>query len=73
VVNVHTGKKIKRKRKGGGRTVSIVTEAEDKIYRITRFKRRRLGDSRYGSPPLPLRFNLLHGMYLDHGRSPLEE
>jgi len=31
IVNVHTGKKIKRKRKKGG-TVSIVTESEDKIY-----------------------------------------
>jgi hypothetical protein len=40
VVNVHSENKIKRKRKGGGATVSIVTEAEDKIYRISFFKRR---------------------------------
>jgi hypothetical protein len=32
-VNVHTEKKIERKRKAGG-TVSIVTEPEDKLYRI---------------------------------------
>jgi len=43
VINVHTQKRIKRKRKG--RTVSIVTEPEDKIYRISFFKRRRLGDN----------------------------
>jgi len=42
-VNVHTEKKIKRKRKGG--IISIVTEPEDKIYRISFFKRRRLGDN----------------------------
>jgi len=34
VINVHTEKKIKRKRKVGGGLVSIVTEPEDKIYRI---------------------------------------
>ena len=33
-VNVHIEKKIKRKRKGGGGHVSIVTKPEDKIYRI---------------------------------------
>jgi hypothetical protein len=33
VVNVHTEKKIKRKRTGGG-LVAIVTEPDDKIYRI---------------------------------------
>jgi hypothetical protein len=43
VVTVYTDKKIKRKRKGGG--VSIVTEAEDKIYRISFLKRRRLRDN----------------------------
>ena len=44
VVTVHTEHKIKRKRKGGGGIVSIVTEPEDKIYRISFFKRRRLSD-----------------------------
>ena len=43
VVNVHTRKKIKRKRKEGG-LVSIVTEPEDKVYRIPFFKRQRFGD-----------------------------
>ena len=45
VVNVHTERKIKRKRMGGGGLVAIVTEPEDKIYRISFFKRRRLGDN----------------------------
>ena len=40
---VHTEKKIKRKGKGG--TVAIVTEPEDKTYRISFFKRRRLADN----------------------------
>jgi len=40
--NVHKKKKIKRKRKGAV-LVSIVTEREDKIYRISFFKRPRLG------------------------------
>jgi hypothetical protein len=35
VVTVHTNKKIKRKRKGG--RVNIVTEPEDKIYRVSFF------------------------------------
>jgi len=44
-VTVHSDHKIKRKRKsGGGVIVSIVTEPEDKIYRISFFKRRRLND-----------------------------
>jgi len=43
--NEHTQNKIKRKRKGAGGTVSIVTETEDKIYRNSFFKRRRLGDN----------------------------
>jgi len=43
VINVHTGEKIKLKRKVGG-LVTIVTEPEDKIYRISFFKRRRLDD-----------------------------
>ena len=38
-VMVHTERKIKRKRKGGG-TVAIVTEPEDKTYRISFLKRR---------------------------------
>ena len=45
VINVHTAKKIKRKRKvPGGGLVSIVTEPENKIYMISFFKRRRLDD-----------------------------
>ena len=45
VVTVHTEHKIKRKRKNGGEgIVSIVTETEDKIYRISFFKPRRLSD-----------------------------
>ena len=43
-VTIHTEKKIKRKRKGGV-TVVVVTEPEDKLYRISFFKRRRLGDN----------------------------
>jgi len=43
-VTVHTEKKIKRKRNGGG-TVAIVTEPEDKLYRISFLKRRGLGDN----------------------------
>ena len=41
-VTVPTDKKIKLKRKGEGGTVAIVTEPEDKTYRISFFKRRRL-------------------------------
>ena len=44
ILKVHTEKKIKRKRKVRGGLVSIVTEPEDKIYRISFFKRRRLDD-----------------------------
>jgi len=43
-VTVHTEKKIKRYRNGGG-TVAIITEPEDKMYRISFLKRRRLGDN----------------------------
>jgi len=43
-VKVHTERKIKCKRRVCG-TVSIVTEPEDKMYRISFFKRRRLGDN----------------------------
>jgi len=45
VVNVHTQRKVKRKRMGRGGLVAIVSEPEDKIYRISFFKRRRLGDN----------------------------
>jgi hypothetical protein len=47
VVIVHTDKKIKRKRKGGGGGVSIVTEPDDKMYRISFLKRRRLSDNNF--------------------------
>jgi len=43
-VTVHTERKIKRKRGKGGR-VQIVTEPEDKTYRVYFFKRRRLRDN----------------------------
>ena len=45
-MTVHSEHKIKRKRKsgGGGSIVSIVTEPEDKIYRVSFFKRRGLSD-----------------------------
>jgi hypothetical protein len=45
-VNVHTDKKIKRNRRaeGEGACVSLITEPEDTIYRISFFKRRRLDD-----------------------------
>jgi len=43
VVSVHTEEKIKRKGTGGG-FVAIVIEPEDKIHRISFFKRRRLDD-----------------------------
>jgi len=44
-VTLHTEKKIKRKRKAGGGIVSIITEPEDKMYRISFFKRRCLADN----------------------------
>ena len=40
---VHTKRKIKRKRTGG--RINIVTEAENKIYRVSFLKIRRLGDN----------------------------
>ena len=43
-VTVHRDHKIKRKRKSEGGIISIVTEPENKIYRISFFKRRRLND-----------------------------
>jgi hypothetical protein len=42
-VTVHTDYKIKTKRQGG--VFHIVTEPEDKIYRVSFFKRRRLADN----------------------------
>jgi len=49
VVNVHTEHKIKRKRRAGG-VVDVVTEPENKRYRISFFKRRRMLD--HSSVPL---------------------
>jgi hypothetical protein len=44
-VTVHTDHKMKRKRTAeGGGGVSIITEPEDRIYKISFFKRRRLHD-----------------------------
>jgi hypothetical protein len=39
-VNVHTERKVKQKRRadGGGACVSLITEPEDKLYRISFFK-----------------------------------
>ena len=45
VVTVHTDKKIKRKREKDGR-LQILSEAEDKIYRVSFFKWRRLHDNK---------------------------
>jgi hypothetical protein len=44
-VTVHTEKKIKRKRDGNGGPIQIVTEPEDKLYRVCFTKRRRLADN----------------------------
>ena len=44
-VTVHTEHKIKRKRKLREGIVSIITESEDKKYRVSFFKRRRLLDN----------------------------
>jgi hypothetical protein len=44
-VTVHTEKKIKRKSEGNGGPVHIVTESEDKMYRVCFIKRRRLADN----------------------------
>jgi len=43
MVTVHTERKMKRKRKGGG-IVSTLIEPEDELYRISFFKRRLLDD-----------------------------
>jgi hypothetical protein len=43
-VIVHTEKKIKRKRDKG--RINIITEPEDKIYRVSFLKRRRLNDNK---------------------------
>ena len=42
-VNVHTEHKFKRKRRAGG-VVDLVTEPENKRYRISFFKSRRMPD-----------------------------
>jgi hypothetical protein len=42
-VTVHTDKKIKRKKRGAG--VAIITEPEEKIYRVCFQKKRRLNDN----------------------------
>jgi hypothetical protein len=44
-VTVHTEKKIKRKRGGNGGSVHIVTEPEDKMYRVCFTKRQRLAEN----------------------------
>jgi hypothetical protein len=49
-VMVHTEKKIKRKKanranEGAGTCVVVITGPEDKMYRISFFKRRRLRDN----------------------------
>jgi hypothetical protein len=49
VVNVHTEHKIKRKRSASG-VVDLVTQPENKRYRISFFKRRRMPD--HSSLPL---------------------
>jgi len=49
LVNVHTEHKIKRKRRDGG-VVDLVTEPENKRYRISFFKRRRMYE--HSSVPL---------------------
>ena len=46
VVTVRTEHKIKRRRYSGEGTVSIITEPEDKTYRISFFKRRRQSDQK---------------------------
>jgi len=43
IVTVHSDRKIKRKRKEG--RVQILSEAEDIIYRVSFYKRRRLHDN----------------------------
>ena len=48
VVNVQTERKIKRKMRAVG-TVATVKEPEDKRYRISFFKRRRMHDHSYVS------------------------
>ena len=44
-VTVRTEKKINRNRKGEWGSVAIVTEPDDKTYRISFLKRRRLADN----------------------------
>ena len=64
VVTVHTDKKIKRKRNEG--RVQILSEPEDKIYRISFFKRRRLHDN--NSFPFSYLFCRLILRYKKRGR-----
>jgi hypothetical protein len=42
IVTVHTDKKIKQKRKGG---VALIKEPEEKVYKISFHKTRRLNDT----------------------------
>jgi len=44
-VIVHMEKKFKYKRMAGGFVVNIITEPEDKLYRISFYNRRRLPDN----------------------------
>jgi len=44
-VTIHSAKKIKRKRAAGTACVALVSEPEDKIYRLPFLKRRRLLDN----------------------------
>ena len=45
-ITVHTERKIKRKRgKDGDGRVNIISEPEDKTYRVSFFKRRRLDNN----------------------------
>jgi len=45
VINVHNQNKIKRKMKGVGEQILLSPNPKIKIYRISFFKRRRLGDN----------------------------
>jgi hypothetical protein len=46
IITVHTARKIKRKRgRDGDERINIISEPEDKIYRVSFFKRRRLDDN----------------------------
>ena len=58
-VTVHTEHKIKRKRNLQEAIVSIITEPEDKTYKVSLFKRRRLLDN----TSVPLNNGASAGMY----------